>query len=176
MTRASTRFWGVSVQTDNKWIVDSPLFNTNNTTLEASLHPPIPDKAHLTSLGVCKHCRQVCLVCHKSAYPNNNNNNNNSWHSWCLSFPGGSSWSVAKQSCQCLHWVGELSTVFPGLRKDCTYVHYDSWYSTFWIRSDTWLHSVHEIAVPISRSPQRSWWGLVLAETLLVQWVTLHNI
>ena len=27
-----------------------------------------------------------------------------------------------------------------------------------------------------SRSPQRSWWGLVLAETCPVQWVTLHNI
>ena len=32
---------------------------------------------------------------------------------------------------------------------------------TFWIRPATWLHSVHEIAVPISRSLQCSWWGLV---------------
>ena len=28
----------------------------------------------------------------------------------------------------------------------------------------TWLHLVHEIAVPMSRSPQHSWWDLVLAE------------
>ena len=27
-------------------------------------------------------------------------------------------------------------------------------------RATTWLHSVHEIAVPISQSPQRSWWGV----------------
>ena len=31
-------------------------------------------------------------------------------------------------------------------------------------------------AVSISQSPQFSWWGLVLAETRPVQWVTLHNI
>ena len=36
---------------------------------------------------------------------------------------------------------------------------------TFWIRPAIWLHSVHEIAVSISWSPQHSWWGLVLAET-----------
>ena len=46
----------------------------------------------------------------------------------------------------------------------------------FWIRPATWLHSVHDMAVPISRSLQRSWWGLVLAETRPAQWVTLHNI
>ena len=46
----------------------------------------------------------------------------------------------------------------------------------FWIRSVTWLHSVHDIAVPISLSPQCSWWGLVLAKTCPAQWVTLHNI
>ena len=44
------------------------------------------------------------------------------------------------------------------------------------IRTDTWLHSVHGIAVPISRSPQCSWWHLVLAETHPAQWVTLRNI
>ena len=27
----------------------------------------------------------------------------------------------------------------------------------------TWLHFVHEVAVPISQSPQHSWWSLVLA-------------
>ena len=47
---------------------------------------------------------------------------------------------------------------------------------TFWIRPATWLHFIHEIAVPISSSPQCSWWGLVLAETRPAQWVTLHNI
>ena len=31
-------------------------------------------------------------------------------------------------------------------------------------------------AVSISRSPQHSWWGLVLAETCPAQRVTLHNI
>ena len=39
----------------------------------------------------------------------------------------------------------------------------------FWIRPTTWLHSVHDIAVPISRSSQHSWWGLVLAKTCPVQ-------
>ena len=39
------------------------------------------------------------------------------------------------------------------------------------IRPVTWLHSVHKIAVPISWSPKHSCWGLVLAETRLVQWV-----
>ena len=39
-----------------------------------------------------------------------------------------------------------------------------------------WLHFVHEIAVPISRSPQHSWWGLVLAEARPAQWVTSHNL
>ena len=37
-------------------------------------------------------------------------------------------------------------------------------------------HSMHEIAVSISQSPQRSLRGLVLAETRPVQWVALHNI
>ena len=44
------------------------------------------------------------------------------------------------------------------------------------IRPATWLHFVHEIAVPISQSPQRNWWGLVLAKTCPVRWVTLCNI
>ena len=44
------------------------------------------------------------------------------------------------------------------------------------IRPATWLHSVHGIAVPIFRSPQCSWWGLVLTETHPAQWVTLYNI
>ena len=47
---------------------------------------------------------------------------------------------------------------------------------TFWIRPATWLHFVHEIADPISRSPQCNWWGLVLAETHPAQWVTLFDI
>ena len=34
-----------------------------------------------------------------------------------------------------------------------------------------WLS--YKIAVPISRSPQRSWWGLILAETRPARWVTL---
>ena len=34
-----------------------------------------------------------------------------------------------------------------------------------WIRPAAWMHFVHDMAVPISRSPQCSWWGLVLAET-----------
>ena len=47
----------------------------------------------------------------------------------------------------------------------------------FWIGPATWLHFVHDIAVPISQSLQHcSWWGLVLAETHPVQRVTLHNI
>ena len=47
---------------------------------------------------------------------------------------------------------------------------------TFWIsHPPDRLHFVHEIAVPISRSPQHSWWGLILAETRSVQWVTSHN-
>ena len=48
--------------------------------------------------------------------------------------------------------------------------------TTFWIRPATWLHSMHEIAVSISRSPQRSWWGLVLAETWPARWVTSRPI
>ena len=47
---------------------------------------------------------------------------------------------------------------------------------TIWLRPATWLHFVHEIAVPISWSPQPSWWGLVLAETHPAQWVTLHDM
>ena len=32
-----------------------------------------------------------------------------------------------------------------------------------------------KIVVPISRSPQHSWWGLALAETRPAQWVTLYK-
>ena len=46
----------------------------------------------------------------------------------------------------------------------------------FRIRPAAWLHFTHKIAVPISRSPQQSWWGLVLANTCPVHWVTLCNI
>ena len=42
-----------------------------------------------------------------------------------------------------------------------------------WMRPATWLH---EMAVPISRSPQRSWWGLGLAEMHPTQWTTLYDI
>ena len=35
--------------------------------------------------------------------------------------------------------------------------------TNFWIRPAAWMHFVHDMAVPISRSPQHSWWGLVLA-------------
>ena len=45
-----------------------------------------------------------------------------------------------------------------------------------WISSATQVQFGQEIAVPISQSPQGSWWGLVLAETGPVQWVTLHYI
>ena len=48
--------------------------------------------------------------------------------------------------------------------------------STVLIKPATWLHFMHDIVVPISRSPQHSWWGLVLAEMCPAQWVTLHNI
>ena len=34
---------------------------------------------------------------------------------------------------------------------------------------------LHELAVPISLLSQHSWWGLVLAETYPVRWVTLYN-
>ena len=37
-------------------------------------------------------------------------------------------------------------------------------------------HYPRILAVPISQSPQCSWWGLVLAKTCPTQWVTLHNI
>ena len=42
----------------------------------------------------------------------------------------------------------------------------------------TWLHFVHEIAVPTSQSPQHSWrvYYEVLAKTRSAQWVTLLNI
>ena len=43
---------------------------------------------------------------------------------------------------------------------------------TFWIRPATWLLFVHEIAVPISWSPQHSWWRLVLPKMHHAQWVT----
>ena len=39
--------------------------------------------------------------------------------------------------------------------------------TNFWIRPATWLHSGHDMAVPISQSPQHNWWGLVLASS---QW------
>ena len=48
--------------------------------------------------------------------------------------------------------------------------------TNFWIRPVTWLHSVHDIAVPIPRSPQCSWQGLVLAEMRPAQWVTLQHL
>ena len=44
----------------------------------------------------------------------------------------------------------------------------------FWIKPATWLHFVHEIAVPIFWSPQCCWWALVLAEMCTVQWATLE--
>ena len=57
---------------------------------------------------------------------------------------------------------------------ECTWFHayhgmcmihaFEEFLPTFWIRPATWLHSVHETAVPIFQSPQHSWWGLVLAK------------
>ena len=45
------------------------------------------------------------------------------------------------------------------------------------IRPATWLHFVHEVAVPSPSHPmQCSWWGLVLSTIHFVQWVSLHNI
>ena len=44
------------------------------------------------------------------------------------------------------------------------------------IRLAIWLHFVHEIAAPISWSPQCSWWGLVLAEMHSAQWVALQHL
>ena len=37
-------------------------------------------------------------------------------------------------------------------------------------------YTLMQIAAPIFQSPQHSWWGLVLAEMRLVQWVTWSNI
>ena len=37
------------------------------------------------------------------------------------------------------------------------------------------LHSVHEITVPISWSPQCNWWGLVSAKMCPAQWMTLSR-
>ena len=47
--------------------------------------------------------------------------------------------------------------------------------TNFWIRPATWLHFVHEIAVPNSRSPQHSWFK-VLAETHPAQWVICKHL
>ena len=45
-----------------------------------------------------------------------------------------------------------------------------------WIRRVVWLHSVYEIAVPISWSPQHSWWHLVLAECVLCsRWLCITS-
>ena len=44
--------------------------------------------------------------------------------------------------------------------------------STCWIRSTTWLHFAHVIAVPISQSPQHN----LLAETHPVQWVEFSSM
>ena len=46
----------------------------------------------------------------------------------------------------------------------------------FWIRSATRLHFVHEIVVPISQSPQCSWWGLVLVKMHFTECVTSRPI
>ena len=78
-------------------------------------------------------------------------------------------------------WLQSLCKIFE-LKDSCTNNSYtkrrcfQGVSTEFWIRPAIWLHSVHDIAVPISRSPQRSWWGLVLAETCPAQQVILHNI
>jgi len=44
---------------------------------------------------------------------------------------------------------------------------------TVWMRPAIWLVLCMRQK---SQSPQRSWWGLVLAKTHPVQWGTLYNI
>ena len=45
-------------------------------------------------------------------------------------------------------------------------------YSTIWIMPCGHLTVLHEMVVPISWSPQHSWWGLVLAWVCSAQWAT----
>ena len=44
------------------------------------------------------------------------------------------------------------------------------------IRPATWLHFMHEMAVPISQSPQRSWWSLVLVKMQWAAWLELQRV
>ena len=64
-------------------------------------------------------------------------------------------------------WLMNMITTYDLRMKDTCAKNWCTkrWYfqGVFWIRSTTRLHFVHKIAVPISRSPQCSWWGLVLA-------------
>ena len=107
----------------------------------------------------------------------------------CLSSPSGTS-STSVYTCAHTHlctnntWQSMITITTQDLRtkdsctKNSCMKRWCFWgVSTyFWIRPATWLHSVHDIAVPISRSPQCNWWGLALAETRPAQRVTLHNI
>ena len=59
-------------------------------------------------------------------------------------------------------WMSEWTATYRGdVRAGGCMVVIAQWQS---VLSHTWLNFVHEMAVPISRSPQCSWWGLVLVE------------
>ena len=64
----------------------------------------------------------------------------------------------------------QLKHLASSLIMSSSYTHKDSYMKdgvleellpTFWTRPATWPHSVHEIVVPISQSPQYSWWDMV---------------
>ena len=70
--------------------------------------------------------------------------------------------NIRRLACTC-------TIVYSVLATQSTYMH-------VWIKPATWLCFVLEIAFPISRSPQYSWWGLVLGKMRPMQWLTLYNI
>ena len=57
------------------------------------------------------------------------------------------------------------------LSKDSCTKRYYFWDASTYQPPD--YHSVHEITVPISQSPQCSWWGPVLPSMCPVHWVTI---
>ena len=56
--------------------------------------------------------------------------------------------------------------IFTNVKDSCTKRHYVH-LRTIWIKPAAtcqWRPALHETAIPLSRSPQHIWWGLVLAE------------
>ena len=126
-----------------------PIFINSLTTLSSSLtHTPLPPRASIFSF-MMHYCTPLSLATWRWE-----------WHSWWTTW-------LPSQNQQRMKRRGRL-----GWRGNSMYVCGCMCIQYVCMRAS--VHVMH--VVPISRSPQRSWWGLVLAKTRPVQWVTLHNI